>query len=182
MKIGFTGTHSTGKTTIVEALRTERFFHSYFFDINVTRWVHSLGLPINEDTTDISQEVNMIKRVAHLATFDDIISDRTLIDVVSYSAAGKNISVNSQQYQLQLMLSNINRYDYIFRLPMSIASTDDGVRGIDPVYRAQIDDIQSDIISQLPVDIREKIHIIDGSVRERIEQVLHITGVNNESA
>lgn len=173
-KIGICGTHSTGKTTLVEALRTENFFKDYFFDINVTRWVREAGLPINENTTDASQEINLVKRIAHLNSFDNIVCDRTIIDVLAYSTAGKNISTRSLEYQKSLVKANINKYDYIFYLPMDIDVVDDGVRAIDPIYRQQIDNIIHEYIEEFQYIVHE----ISGSVRERIQAVLDI--VNGE--
>lgn len=182
MKIGICGTHSTGKTTLVEALRTEEYFKDYFFDINVTRWVREAGLPINENTSDASQEINLVKRIAHLNSFDNMICDRTIIDVLAYSTAGKHISKRSLEYQRKLLDLNAHKYDYIFYLPMDIAVVDDGVRAIDPEYRKQIDNLIIDSLHYLD-NIRElNVYMVKGSVRERIQKILDIVkGESSES-
>lgn len=171
MRIGITGTHSTGKTTLVEALRTEPYFSDYFYDINVTRWVRSLGLPINEDTVDSSQEINMIKRIAHLNSYDKIISDRTILDVFAYSRAGKNISSRSLKYQEDLINRNISKYDILFYLPMEIPVADDGVRTIDPVYREQIDNYIVELLKTHEKKNNLTVVKLTGSVRNRIQQI-----------
>jgi len=176
MKIGITGTHSTGKTTLVESLRTEKFFKDYFFDINVTRWVKEIGLPINEHTNDASQEVNLTKRIAHLNSFDNIVCDRTIIDNLAYSSLGKHITPRSLEYQNKLVVANIFKYDFIFYLPMDIDVVDDGVRMIDPIFRSEIDHFIQNFIERVKKEHphNDKFHTVRGSVRERIQQVLDI--------
>lgn len=181
MKIGICGTHSTGKTTLVEALRTEDYFRDYFFDINVTRWVKETGLPINENTSDASQEINLLKRIAHLNSFDKLICDRTIVDVLAYSTAGKQITSRSIDYQVRLYELNVHKYDYIFYLPMDIAVVDDGVRAIEPEYRQKIDDLIVNFLSQTTPDMHERIFSVRGSVRQRIQTILDIvTGETRE--
>ena len=182
MKIGICGTHSTGKTTLVEALRTEDVFKGYFFDINVTRWVKEAGLPINEDTSDASQEINLVKRIAHLNSFDNLVCDRTIVDVLAYSTAGGRISNRSLEYQSTLYALNVHKYDYIFYLPMDIAVVDDGVRAIDPEYRAHIDNLIQESLYTLSDKQQERVYYVNGSVRERIQKILDIMdGQNSEN-
>lgn len=168
MRIGICGSHSTGKTTLVEALRTEPYFKDYYFDINVTRWVKEAGFPINEETNDFSQEINLVKRIAHLNSFDNIICDRTIVDVFAYSSFGKNISVRSVAYQSDLVYANLHKYDYIFYLPTSIKAVDDGVRAIDPEYREKIAQFILDSLDMFNV----KYMVINGSIRERVSIIL----------
>ena len=56
MRIGLSGTQSTGKTTLLNVLRSEKHFKEYQVNDEVTRWVRSLGIDINEAGSDISQE------------------------------------------------------------------------------------------------------------------------------
>ena len=179
MKIGFCGTHSTGKTTLVEALKTEPLFRDkYITDVNVTRWVKSLGFEINEKTSEHGQEINLLKRIAHIHSYPNIVADRTIIDVLAYSIAGNrrgHISDKSIEYQKYLVNTNISAYDYIFYLPMDIEVTDDGVRAIDPAFRTEIDDIITDSLHELGIGYKT----VSGSVRQRVEQILNTIGENN---
>lgn len=174
MKIGFCGTHSTGKTTMVEALRTEPYFQPhYHFDVNVTRWVNSLGFKINEGTSEQGQEINLVKRVAHLNSYEDMVADRTIIDVLAYSKAGNKrgtVSGKSLEYQFEMVRANIEKYDYIFYLPMDIEVTDDGVRAIDPEYRKEIDSLIIEYLKGFNVDY----HTVTGSVRSRVQLIMDI--------
>ena len=61
MRIGLSGTQSTGKTTLLNVLRSEKHFKEYQVNDEVTRWVRSLGIDINEAGSDISQELIMMK-------------------------------------------------------------------------------------------------------------------------
>ena len=46
MRIGLSGTQSTGKTTLLNVLRSERIFKDYQVNDEVTRWVKSLNIEI----------------------------------------------------------------------------------------------------------------------------------------
>ena len=48
MRIGITGAQSVGKTTLLNALRSEKLFDDYTICDEVTRRVKSYGLPIIE--------------------------------------------------------------------------------------------------------------------------------------
>ena len=52
MRIGLSGTQSTGKTTLLNVLRSERIFKDYQVNDEVTRWVKSLNIEINEAGSD----------------------------------------------------------------------------------------------------------------------------------
>lgn len=178
MKIGLVGTHSVGKTTLVDALKTESILSDYFFDVNVTRWIRSLGFPINQRTNDHSQEINMIKRVANLNSFDNYIGDRTVIDVLAYTLYSYDIDVNitkrSVDYQRKLFEHNIKKYDYIFLLkPIDDNIEDDGVRSIDTIFRNRIARKIDSIINEYQI----KTITLSGSTRERLNLFMKTIGV-----
>ena len=91
MKIGFTGSHSTGKTTLVNVLMSSHYFNDYKLDTNVTRWIKEIGFNINKDGESIGQELIMIRRVAYLFAYDNILSDRSVIDVLAYTESGYDL-------------------------------------------------------------------------------------------
>ena len=51
MKIGFTGTMSVGKTTLVNALKELEQFKDYTFTTERSKYLNSLGIPLNHETT-----------------------------------------------------------------------------------------------------------------------------------
>ena len=51
MKIGFCGTMSVGKTTLVNALKKDKVFKDYKFATERSKYLSSLGIPLNTDST-----------------------------------------------------------------------------------------------------------------------------------
>ena len=49
MKIGLCGTMSVGKTTLVNALKKENIFKDYKFATERSKYLNSLGIPLNTD-------------------------------------------------------------------------------------------------------------------------------------
>lgn len=171
MKIAFTGTHSTGKTTLLEALRTEPSLSHFYFDANVTRWVKSLGFAINEHTSSESQEINMLKRVANLNTYDNLIADRSIADVLAYSINSDMVTKESLKYQQDLVDNNIHKYDILFYIPPVFPGVDDGERAVGEEYRAKIDASIIRIVNPRPLNV----YVLDQlSIRERLQKIMDV--------
>lgn len=185
MKIGFSGTHSTGKTTLLEALREHSAFKNYHFDVNVTRWIRELGLPINQGTSDASQEINMARRVAALHSHDKLIADRTVYDVLAYTLyANKmgSVSDESLTQQLQWFAPAVREYDHVFYIPPEIDNELDGTRSDDEDFRLAIDLIlKSTYYLAIENNPKTKIHKLAGSVEQRVDQITNILAMNDWS-
>lgn len=171
MRIGFCGTQSTGKSTLVNELLEDEFFKDYYIDVNVTRKkILELGLPINKETNDLSQEMNLTIRGYNLFCYNKIISDRTLMDVLAYSELSDNVSSESYAKQLHEAGRIASLYDYVFFLPPTIKLDVDSVRSPDEDYRIKVSDQILLHCDLLKVDY----DIIDGTISERVEQVMDI--------
>ena len=92
MKIGFCGTMSVGKTTLVNALKETKEFKNYDFRTERSKYLSSLGIPLNTDSTLKGQTVFLSERTAELI-LDNIITDRTVLDVMAFTNNAKSISV-----------------------------------------------------------------------------------------
>ena len=86
MKIGITGAQSVGKTTLLNALRSEKKFKTYAICDEVTRELIKLGLDINEAGSDLTQELIMQKHVFNVFMYNDMLTDRTALDGLVYTA------------------------------------------------------------------------------------------------
>lgn len=174
MKIGLTGTHSTGKTTLLNALMSEKVFKNYYPDVNATRWIKDIGFKINEEGDSISQELIMIKRVATLFTQSNLIADRTVIDVMAYTQAGyedERITEGAYKRILDYFINSFNEYDFIFLIRPEFELVDDGTRSLDLSYQEKIKESIDSLIAEYEIP---NVHLITGSVRERVAQVLKI--------
>ena len=61
MKIGLCGTMSVGKTTLVNALRAHDFFKNYETATERSKYLMSLGIPLNTDSTLKGQFIFLVK-------------------------------------------------------------------------------------------------------------------------
>ena len=88
MKIGFCGTMSVGKTTLVNALAKLPEFKDYKFRTERSKYLMEMGIPLNTDSTVKGQSVFLAERASELMQ-ENIITDRTIIDVMAFAKCSK---------------------------------------------------------------------------------------------
>ena len=90
MRIGFTGTVSVGKTTLVNSLKELPEFKDYFFATERSKYLRDLGIPLNTDSTLKGQSIFLAERCSELIS-ENIITDRTVIDVIAFTLNAESI-------------------------------------------------------------------------------------------
>jgi nicotinamide riboside kinase len=170
MRIGFAGTVSVGKTTLVKALQELPEFKDYKFRTERSKYLMELGIPLNTDSTVKGQTVFLAERASELIE-ENIITDRTIIDVMAFTKSAKSISVIDGDKFCDFASSMLREYDYIFYVsPEGVEIEDNGVREIDSGYRNYIDHTISSLLIEYRKNIKKLVHI-KGSTEERIETV-----------
>ena len=91
MKIGLAGTMSVGKTTLARALGELDQFKDHSIQTERSKYLRDLGIPLNTDSTLRGQFVFLAERASELL-LDNIITDRTIWDVCSFTLSAKSIS------------------------------------------------------------------------------------------
>jgi nicotinamide riboside kinase len=167
MKIGFCGTMSVGKTTLVKALKELPEFSNHTFRTERSKYLMEMGIPLNTDSTLKGQLVFSAERASELLQ-ENIITDRTVIDVMAFSALSKSMTAH-ESYFLNSTLENlVHEYDYLFYVsPVGVKIENNGVRETDAKYR---DDINKKILEILDRCNVEYI-TLQGSNEERIKQI-----------
>ena len=170
MRIGFTGTMSVGKTTLVKALQEIPDLVDYTFTTERSAYLHSLGIPLNHETTIEGQTVFLAERVSELMQ-PNIVTDRTIIDVMAFTHCANRVShIDGDAFE-DYAKRFLSGYDYIFYVsPKGVDIEDNGVRETDATYREEIDKT----IKKLLEKHRPIHYTIEGSTEERIKQILNI--------
>ena len=113
MKIGFCGTMSVGKTTLVNGLKGLPEFDNYEFRTERSKYLMSLGIPLNTDSTLKGQTVFLSERSAELMQ-ENIITDRTVLDVMAFAHCSNSMNYVEKENFIQLAACLVHEYDYIF--------------------------------------------------------------------
>ena len=173
MKIGLCGTMSVGKTTLVNELKKLSQFKGFEFATERSEYLRDLGIPLNTDSTLNGQTIFLAERVAELIK-ENIITDRTIIDVIAFTNLAKSIDFKDKEYFEDYACLFVGEYDYIFYIsPEGTIMEDNGVRETDLEYRDLID--QAIIKAMNTYGHRCKnVHMLKGSTVERIEQMLGV--------
>jgi GTPase SAR1 family protein len=173
MKIGLVGTVSVGKTTLVNALKELPQFKDYHFATERSKYLRDLGIPLNTDSTLKGQTIFLAERVNELMK-ENLITDRTVIDVISFTNASKSIKEADKISFEEYARNFINEYDYIFYIsPDGIEIEDNGVRETNAEYRDLIDFTIKNMIKNYSHRINN-LHTISGTTEERIKQILEV--------
>ena len=170
MKIGLCGTMSVGKTTLVNVLKDVPEFEDYVTRTERSKELMAMGIPLNTDSTVKGQAVFLSERASELMV-ENIITDRTIIDVMAFAKCSKSIYHFEADDFCSFASHMLNEYDYIFYVsPEGVEIEDNGVRETDADYRKMIDES----IQLLLIKYRHKIKNlveIKGSTEERIKLI-----------
>ncbi len=170
MKIGLTGTMSVGKTTLVNALKENKLFKDYNFATERSEYLMNLGIPLNTDSTLKGQTVFLAERCAELM-HSDIITDRTIIDVLAFTQAAKSIDLVEYEYFEQYAIQFLRDYDHIFYIsPQGLDIEDNGIRETDEHFRDVIDFSIITLLKRWGPRI-DNVTEISGITEERIKQI-----------
>jgi nicotinamide riboside kinase len=176
MRIGITGAQSVGKTTLLNALRSEKLFKDYVICDEVTRRVKGYGLPINEEGTDNTQRLIMNEHIVNVFMNGNMLTDRTALDGLVYSAYlyNKNqISANTLKYVREVFNKVWHSYDYVFYIEPEFEIVDDGVRSINKQFRDEIAELFEYVIEKENLSMLR----VKGSVRNRVNTIIdHLEG------
>ena len=170
MKIGLCGTMSVGKTTLVNALKNEPEFKNYTFRTERSKHLNSIGIPLNTDSTLKGQLVFAAERAAELMQ-ENIITDRTIIDVMAFCELSKSMSKAEKDHINGVLWHLIREYDIIFHIDdLSVPMEDNGVRETDKDYRLAIHQEISSILGMYRY-MPNKVITISGTTEERINKI-----------
>lgn len=176
MKILLTGTHGTGKSTLLQELVKDERFKNWDTVGGVTREAKEIGFKINSSGDDETQYYCVAKDSLNLITYQnrDTIFDRSLIDTYMYTMYLYQKNKDSENlYILTEILERLlyiyrDYFDYIFWLRPEFGLEDDGVREMNIEFQLHIDQN-----FKLFFDDRQpkNLYRISGNIEERVSLI-----------
>ena len=170
MKIGLCGTMSVGKTTLVKELQNLPEFKNYITRTERSKELMAMGIPLNTDSTVKGQAVFLAERASELMQ-ENIITDRTIIDVMAFAKCSKSMNYLEAQDFCDFAANMLHEYDYIFYVsPKGVEIEDNGVRETNAEYRKMIDETIQLLTNKYLHRIKN-FNTLSGTTEERIEQM-----------
>ena len=176
MKIGFCGTISVGKTTLVNALKELPEFADYHFATERSKYLRDLGIPLNTDSTLKGQLIFLAERASELL-HENMITDRTVIDVMAFSHLSTTIPFFISADLNKAVSELIEDYDYIFYVsPEGVELEDNGVRVVDSEYRMELDKTIKKLLEQhkFKFNAIKGYSELSGTTEERIQKIKQV--------
>ncbi len=112
MKIGLVGTMSVGKTTLARALGETDRFKDHVVQTERSKYLSSLGIPLNTDSTLPGQFIFLAERASELLQ-PNIITDRTIWDVCSFTLSSKSIGEWEKRTVIESAMNLKDYYDLV---------------------------------------------------------------------
>lgn len=169
MKIGLTGAQSVGKTTLAKALGELDQFKDYKIQTERSKYLSSIGIPLNTDSTLPGQFVFLAERASELLV-DNIITDRTIWDVCAFTLSAKSINEWEKRAFVEAAMYLRDYYDLVIYVsPRGVQMEDNGIRETDLAYRMKINQT---IIMALDEYKPKRLIEVEGTTDERIRTIL----------
>jgi len=161
---------SVGKTTLVNALAKLPEFKDYTTRTERSKYLMEMGIPLNTDSTVKGQAIFLAERAGELIQ-DNIITDRTIIDVMAFAKSSKSMNYIEANDFCNFASNMLNEYDYIFYVsPEGVEIENNGVRETNEDYRKTIDKAIQLLIIKYKHKIKNLIEI-KGTTEERVKLV-----------
>lgn len=174
LRIGLTGAHSTGKTSVLNTLKT------ICPDINyITEIAREFDIKVEgANRTKVQIDILRAQMVAENKYYSKgFISDRTVIDNLAYFMAIENKyrDIRTTKIYNRIVEMRLHRYDLIFYFPIEFPIVKDGFRFEDEGFQKKIDHnilliMKKNNVAYFPVT---------GSVKDRVEYILNMTNKPN---
>jgi nicotinamide riboside kinase len=170
MLVSFTGSQSSGKTTLLKKAMRDPDFRKWNFVPEVTRVVKRQGFNINELGNNETQLFILAEHLRnhHPKAKTNTILDRCIVDgwvYTSYLEESGQVDKWVSEYSRRLYLLLKDKLDIVFYTDHNIPLEDDGERSVDIEFRDKIVRKFQDVLNS--VTIRDKIVRLEGDVETR---------------
>ena len=183
IKVGITGTHGTGKTSLAHSLvghLKELGFNAGY----IREFVRDCPLPVGTEKENSAAAQTwilfrqLIEELEAVHKYDILICDRTVIDNYAYFLwnlrAGRPASEELQKIAANMLDSWAHTYDFIIKLPITVPLSADGFRSTDLQWQREIDSIITELLAAKNVK-HHVLKIAPNSVR--VQDIINIINI-----
>ncbi len=168
MLIALSGAQCTGKTTLLNALRSDEKFKSNFIFVDeIVRNLQKKGFKINEAGTDETQIAVMNEHVNNTLSEGNTLVDRCALDCMAYTIwMWRHHKIKRETYNIcyKNFIDNIMKYDIIFYLSPEFDIIPDGTRSTNDSFRDEVVEIFEQLIKEFSLTVVR----LTGTVEERL--------------
>lgn len=161
MKIAFSGSHGTGKTTNVFKLANELKIDNNFKEIGIIQEIErECPFEILDKHTEKSILWTFSKQIErelfYSNIYDIMICDRTILDHVAYA---KTLNIPIWKNLLELSINHIKSYDIIYfkKIDFNDYYFDDGVKIFDKEFRSKLERILLELYMEILTDFNTQV-------------------------
>lgn len=176
MIISFTGTGSTGKSTLLKLCK-EHYGNKFYYVDEVTRLVkREFGVDINEDAGNITQLLIMNQHILNsLIGSKHVLMDRCCIDGLVYTEwlynKGK-VDKWVAEYASNVAAMLLQKIDIIFHCVADFELVKDGERSDNEAFRDEIEHMMNSVLYHKKINgIHDKIVTLAGGIDERMAKI-----------
>jgi nicotinamide riboside kinase len=180
-RFSISGTHSVGKTTLVNNL-IESLKDSVSIKLipEMARELIAKGFLLNKDITEWGVINYVTEYLYHERSIcaDIVLSDRSLIDLLAYIKTNKSEKIRKKYIQLveEVVFEESKRFDNYFYLPIEFPLSLDGIRPSDIDYQKEVNNTLNMLFRYYNIQPT----LISGSVDKRLKDCLHIIYGKNQ--
>jgi nicotinamide riboside kinase len=169
-KIAISGSHSTGKSTVIDVLKQIPSLSKRFtFKGEILRDIKKTGIKINEYGSDETQLL-VLSKMMEYATIPNTILDRCMLDCLVYTAyLYEKGQVKKSTCQIAETLFEKIRYDIYFYISPEFPIVPDGTRSENSEFRDRIAELFEEYIEAYQLDVVR----LTGSVENRVNQFMN---------
>jgi len=174
-RVTIVGSFSTGKTTLAEEAAPKLGLPLL---PETAREVVAEGFKLDKDVTVEAEVLIFLRQYRNELTHSEFISDRSLIDVMSYASWVLDNQDRRKEFALWETCVDIaslqlrSNYTDVFYLPIEFDIVPDGLRPMDPEFQADIDRRIVGLLESHDILYRT----LTGSVEDRLEALVDAVG------
>ena len=173
MKISFTGTGCSGKTTLLKKCK-EHYGDKFNYVDEVTRIVARKGLKITDDGNDETQRAIIDAHIEN-NKLDNVIMDRCIVDGYSYTTwlyGQQKVCDEVYEYAYNTFNDIVNDLDMILYC-CPVKMEDDGERSTDENFQKDIDTMMTHLLYQDPwsLPFQGTLITLEGDVEKRFNDI-----------